>query len=46
VEVEVIYKGDMPDMPEPPNIAVGDRLLGREITAEKMEEIVSELLPI
>ena len=33
-------------MPEPPNIAVGDRLLGREITAEKMEEIVSELLPI
>lgn len=44
VEVGVVYKGDIPDMPEPPNIAVEGRLLGKEVTAEKLEEIISELL--
>lgn len=32
-------------MPDPPNLAVEDRLLGKEITAEKLEEILMELLP-
>ena len=46
VEVEVIfYKGDIPDMPVPPNIAVTDRLLGKDVTADKLEEILMELLP-
>ncbi|WP_161486063.1 hypothetical protein [Desulfotomaculum copahuensis] len=45
VDVEIIYKGDMPGMPDPPNLAVEDRLLGKEITAEKLEEILMELLP-
>jgi len=45
VEVEVIYKGEMPDMPGPPDIAVEGRLLGRDITAEKLEEILMELIP-
>ena len=45
VEVEVIYKGDIPDMPGPPNLTVEGRLLGKEVTAENLEEIISELLP-
>lgn len=45
VEVEVIYKGDLPDMPGPPDIAVEGRLLGKYIAAEKLEEIIMELIP-
>ena len=45
VEVQVIYKGELPDMPNPPNMAVENMLLGKEVTAEKLEETLAELLP-
>lgn len=45
VEVKIIYKGDIPGMPDPPNMAVNDRVVGKDITAGQLEEIVSELLP-
>lgn len=32
-------------MPAPPDIAVEGKLLGKEVTAENLEEIMSELLP-
>jgi len=45
VKVEVIYKGDSPGMPDPPDLAVEDRLLGKTVTAEMLEELLMELLP-
>lgn len=44
VDVEIIYKGDLTEMPMPPNMAVDDRVLGKEVTAEKLEEIIVQLL--
>ena len=32
-------------MPSPPNMAVEDTLLGKEVTAEKLEYILMELMP-
>lgn len=32
-------------MPVPPNIAMEDKLLGKDITAGKLEEILMELIP-
>lgn len=45
VEVEIVYKGDLPGMPDPPNLAVGDNLLGKDVTAETLEQVLAELLP-
>lgn len=45
VEVKIIYKGDIPGMPDPPNMAVNDLVVGKDITAEQLEEILTKLLP-
>jgi hypothetical protein len=41
----MLTRGDSPDMPDPPNLAVEDRLLGKNVTAEQLEKVLAELLP-
>ena len=43
--VQVVYKGELPGMADPPNLAVDDRLLGKDVTAEALEKVLAELLP-
>lgn len=43
VDVKLIYKGELSKMPEPPNLAVGGQLLGRDVTMEKLEEHLEKL---
>ncbi|MDA8335155.1 MAG: hypothetical protein M0Z41_09235 [Peptococcaceae bacterium] len=45
MQVEIIYKGDLPGMPAPPDIAVNDTLLGKNVTAGQLEKILMQLLP-
>lgn len=49
VGVEVIYKGFLTignagDTPKPPDIAVNGKFLGKQVTAEELENNIKQLL--